>query len=386
MTRPPTTPIDRVNALPPRQRRELDAIRRLGRCSRVELHERLGLRKATVTEDAADLLELGLVREAEARQLTSGRPRLPLEIDPDRHRIAGVAIDPGVVQVQRVDLLGNGVGRVLQRRVRGPGRLLGQARRLLEDVLNEHVLAVGVTVPGFIEPEANRVLFSSAWPDSGPVDLTPLAEAAAPRQMVMGSLTTTLAGRLAFDRPDLESRDDLVISFGDGHFGAALLIAGRPITGVIAGANELGHNRLPIDTPRCYCGHTGCLERVFSTPFLRSREPSSDDLETALRRDPDAQTPAVAEVTRALAMGVANAVNFCRVGEVIFSTRVPGSRAYLERLIERVRAQLLRELRDRVSFSVVVEDGPHGPRNAATLALARVCYAGETPPTRYPPR
>ena len=43
----------------------------------------------------------------------------------------------------------------------------------------------------------------------------------------------------------------------------------------IAG-NELGHTRFFVDTEKCYCGHPGCLERIFSTDFLQRQGAPAD--------------------------------------------------------------------------------------------------------------
>jgi len=355
--------VEETNALAPRQRRELDVIRRLGRCSRVELHERLGLRKATVTEDTARLLELGLIREGASDLPTNGRPRQPLEIDRDRLTTIGVAIDPWSVRVQQVDLLGEPVGRELQRSVRGPQRLIRQTRQFIDALIDEKTLAVGVTVPGFVEPASNRVLFSVNWPEAGPVELAPLAEMIAPRRFVLENLTNGLAKRLQFQRPELVPQDKLVIYFADGMLGSSLLVRGRPIDGCIMACNELGHTRLPVHTPECYCGHTGCLERIFSSEFIAEHTGRHADLAQTLRDQPDHE--AVKTLHTWLAIGLANAVNFCRVGRVVFATDLRGAENFFHELADAVQSQLLHELRDRVSFSIVTRANPSGPRRSS---------------------
>jgi len=365
--------VEQVNALPLRLRRELDAIRRLGQCSRVELHEYLGLRKATVTQDATTLLEMGLIREGDERHPTNGRPRLPLKIDEQGYHVLGVAIDPGVVRAQRVNLLGRPAGDVCQRRVSGAARLLDETQGLLQQLVGEQTLAVGVTVPGFVEPASKRVLFSAAWPESGPVDLAPLARTIRPRHLVLDNLTNGLAMRLQFEQAELSPEDQLVIYFGDGLLGASLLVNGYTIAGCIIGANELGHTRLPVETPGCYCGHTGCLERIFSADYLRMQGMVVETLGEAVNDRSD--HAAVGQMTRLMALGLANAVNFCRVGRVVWATDLPGMGGYFGQLAEQVREQLFPELQARVEFAFATETTPSGPRNAAARALVKACYA-----------
>jgi len=350
----------------------LDAIRRLGQCSRVELHDYLGLRKATVTQDSARLLELGLIREGTDRHPTNGRPRLPLEINADAYHVLGVSIDPGVVRVQSVNLLGKPVGPVRQRRVRGAARLRQAMRQLVREAINDQTLAVGVTIPGFVEPASKRVLYSAVWPESKPVDLAPLAKSIRPRPLVLDNYTNALAMRLLFEQPDLAPEDQLVIYFGDGLLGASLLVNGYTVAGCIIGANELGHNRLPVQTPRCYCGHTGCLERIFSSAYLQMH--GLDDAELAQALAERADSPAVGRMTEYLALGLGNALNFCRVGRVTWATDLPGTADYFAYLVEQVRRQLFPELRERVAIELATETTPTGPRNAAAGALIKACY------------
>ena len=324
------------------------------------------------SHDTARLLELGLIREAGDSHPTGGRPRLPLEIDPDRRRVLGVAIEPGVVRAQTVDLRGRPRGKGRRRRVRAARRLLGEARRLIRETVDHRTLAVGMTVPGFLDPASHRVLFSAAWPDSGPVDLSGLADSLAPRRLVVNNNINGLATRHQLQQAVLCPEDQLLVFFGDGQLGASLLIGGRTFAGCITGANELGHTRLAVDTPRCYCGHVGCLERIFSSEYLASLASDSPPLGEALRAGGDAT--ALERITDLLATGVANAMNFCRVGQVIWATDLPGIDPYLHRLAERVRGRLLRELRQRVDIAFAAEADPSGPRSAAALALAAVCY------------
>ena len=177
--------IAEIGTLPPRLRHELDAIRRAGGCSRVELHQALGLRPATVTHDTARLLRLGLIQSGRASGRAQGRPRLPLEIDARSWQALGVSIEPGIVRVQAVDLNGQPLAPVLQRRAHGAQGLLGETRHLLQQMLGDQILAIGLAVPGFVEPRSLHVLFSAAWPQAGPIDLAPLQDLAAPRRIIL---------------------------------------------------------------------------------------------------------------------------------------------------------------------------------------------------------
>src|SRR3954468_12761085 len=96
--------VNLVPAIVPRQRSVLQAIWRAGRLSRRDLHERTHIRPNTVGSDALMLLKAGILRECTSKSLGRGRPRVPLEIDPEKRHVIGLAIRPGHVKVRSLNL------------------------------------------------------------------------------------------------------------------------------------------------------------------------------------------------------------------------------------------------------------------------------------------
>jgi glucokinase len=122
--------------------------------------------------------------------------------------------------------------------------------------------AVGVGVPGIVEPSAGVVAFSAnlGWRDvpvgrrlsdalGRPVLISHDVAAAGLAELRLG------AGRGA--------RDVLFVVIGTG-VAAAALVAGRVLTGGAGQAGEIGHLRLRPDGPVCGCGARGCLETLAS--------------------------------------------------------------------------------------------------------------------------
>src|SRR5688572_21803735 len=110
-----------------RHRKLLQAIWRAGALSRRELHQKTGMRPNTLGSDAALLIKNQILREREtaARQTSGrGRPRVPLEIDPERRHVVGAAVRPGHVEVGRLNLRGEPVGELRTRDYREPGSLV----------------------------------------------------------------------------------------------------------------------------------------------------------------------------------------------------------------------------------------------------------------------
>ncbi|EQD32844.1 transcriptional regulatory protein, partial [mine drainage metagenome] len=75
--------------------------------SRWEIHELTNNTPNQVGTDAAELIKQGLLRERIPNIAGPGRPRVPLEIDPSRRYVLGLAIRPGHVELARLNLRGD---------------------------------------------------------------------------------------------------------------------------------------------------------------------------------------------------------------------------------------------------------------------------------------
>src|SRR5689334_22036180 len=90
----------------------LDAIRRVPQgLSRVELIELTGLSAQTVSNICRRLLDTGLALEAGTRSTGAGKPRRLLQVNAGARYAVGVHLDPAVVTLVLLDLLGNVVAR-----------------------------------------------------------------------------------------------------------------------------------------------------------------------------------------------------------------------------------------------------------------------------------
>lgn len=360
-----------------RQRNLLELLLRNRQLSRAQLHVLSGVRKMAVSLEARRLLHHELVRECGSLRIARGRPQTPLEIDPSRRHVVGLMIRPGQVEVSRCNLLGEPISDPIRRSVASPGRLVGAATDLLRAARSKRTLAVGIAVPGFVDPIRRRILISSAWPMGDEVNLEPLYAAAGDLPLIIENDVHALAARWMIEQKGWEGEDDVLIVFhDDGQVGATMLIDGHPNSGCVIGANELGHMRLCVDTERCYCGGTGCLERVFSTAYLRKLDARAHSLSHAAARF-DGSDQSLNQVIDLFGTSLANAVNFSRVGHVVLASELNSSPLFAESLVAAVRRQLLPVLAQRVKISFW---GHHArsARTASALALANVYFNGWT--------
>src|ERR1700712_1766497 len=110
--------------LEPRQREVVRTLWEQGRLSRWELHERTGLTPNNVGNLAEGLLANGVLREGTSEPSGAGRPRVPLEIDPSRRNVVGLALAPGRVEVCRVGLRGHPIGQPITKSVEDPAKVI----------------------------------------------------------------------------------------------------------------------------------------------------------------------------------------------------------------------------------------------------------------------
>ncbi len=235
--------------------------------SRTDLADQMGLTRAAVTLIVNDLLENGVILEAESRAIPNGRPPVVLEINPKRGLVAAVDMGATHVNIAIADFSAKIVAETsLPFDIKqGPQSCLAEVRRILQELLDQYgisiseIMAVGVGVPGPVIKDAGMVMsppimpgwdrypirknLEEAW--GCPVSLNNDAELGALGEWAYG------AGRgeknLAF------------IKVGSG-IGAGLIINQQIYGGTTGSAGEIGHITIDENGPLCTCGNHGCME------------------------------------------------------------------------------------------------------------------------------
>ena len=175
------------------------------------------------------------------------------------------------------------------------------------------------------------------------------------------------------------THDVLLVGFVDGSMGAAMLIAGRPNRGCVMACNELGHTRMPVETDRCYCGQTGCLEVICSTGYLRRQGlPKEMTLQSVLMSGKE--TPGLGRMIELLATGIANSVNFVRPHRLVLVSNLVRYEDFSGPLIRQIRGMLLSELADRVRIDLWDQPAFQSAETAGWAALASL-YTDAWEPT-----
>jgi len=140
--------------------------------SRTDLAEEMGLTRAAVTLIVNDLLENGVILEAESRATPNGRPPIVLEINPKRGLVAAVDMGATHITIALADFSAKIVEEIsLPFDIKqGPQVCLAEVRRILQALLDRYgisisqITAVGIGVPGPVIKDAGMVMSPPIMP------------------------------------------------------------------------------------------------------------------------------------------------------------------------------------------------------------------------------
>jgi glucokinase len=205
---------------------------------------------------------------------------------PDEQTYVGVELCAGAARAELV----SGEGAVIARRESALTSvdLAAQVARLvaeLRDSSGAPVAAVGVGVPGLVNPQTGRVVISSDIPAVVREDLRAALSQAAGLPVALdndanaGALGEYAAGA------GRGSRNMFYVTIGTG-IGGALILDGRLWHGASGFAGEFGHITIDPEGIECSCGNYGCLETVASAPNIvrRTHERLMRDSTSSLSR------------------------------------------------------------------------------------------------------
>ncbi len=235
--------------------------------SRTDLADQMGLTRAAVTLIVSDLLENGVILEAESRAIPSGRPPVVLEINPKRGWVAAVDMGATHINIALADFSAKIVDeKYLPFDIKqGPQICLAEVSRNLHELLDRsgvnisQLMAVGIGVPGPVITDAGTVVSPPIMPgwDGYPIRETLEKEWGCPVSLNNDAELGAL-GEWAYGAGRGE-RNLAFIKVGSG-IGAGLIINQQIYGGTTGSAGEIGHLTIDENGPLCTCGNRGCLE------------------------------------------------------------------------------------------------------------------------------
>jgi predicted NBD/HSP70 family sugar kinase len=320
--------------------RHLSAV---GTDSRASIAARTGLTPSTVSRLVAELIGLGLVREARADgdgspRRPPGRPGISLELD-GRHVLALGA----EINVDYIAVLGNDfAGRKLHETRRpfdavsaGPERsaaalasLCGQATAAVTAAAGAAPVAVAgltVAVPGLVDVASGMVAEAPNLHWAGFPLAAALAEEPGTAGVPVSIGNDANLGALAEYRIGSHAGvQDLIYVTGEVGIGGGVIADGRPLLGLHGHGGEIGHMNLDPAGPRCGCGRRGCWEALIGLGALlratgsggaalpvrvSSPEAKVAEVATRARGGEPGVLAALAELGHWVGAGAANLVN-----------------------------------------------------------------------------
>ncbi|HEX4249427.1 MAG TPA: ROK family transcriptional regulator [Pseudonocardia sp.] len=230
----------------------LDAARRAGPICRDELATATALSHATVNRQVTRLLDVGLLRERPDLVPAGavGRPRVPVELDPDEFGVLGIHIGRARTTLAAGDLRGRVLDAV---EIPTPSGAPADVVTLLTARLRRF----GARWPGRRMLRVGLVLGGQPGAAGRPHPVAELAARFAGSDVVVVPQLEAMVGAETLLTRHPADGTTLYVYARDAV--ASVLTVDGALPGTGAGAGTISH--LPVGgAARCHCGATGCLE------------------------------------------------------------------------------------------------------------------------------
>jgi predicted NBD/HSP70 family sugar kinase len=251
----------------------LRRLQKLGIASRAELAKSLGMSQPTAGKIVDELIAADVLEEVDVAETNGneaglrGRPGRKLRLNHSKSRLLAIQLG---LQATTVTPLALGIpdaeewqcqfslapnepesARVWENQLRAAAKKIGR----------EDFLGALVSVPGVLDEQANRILFSPNLHWTEKADLAEIVRRVwkLPVLLVQEERALALGHHLA--NPDCD--DFFLVDFGEG-VGGAILVDGKPFANPLPISGEIGHTPVLGNTRRCGCGATGCMETLVS--------------------------------------------------------------------------------------------------------------------------
>jgi len=243
------------------------ALRRFQPISRVELADRTGLGRSTITTIINTLLENGLVRETGEAESAGGRRPILLELVERARLVTVMRLTPQTVTLGLADLY----GRIVYRQRRGlrvpthrSGEVLEHLSVWVEEMLKEagaaeKVLGLGIALPGTVADGSSRVSSPELGWDG--VEVVPwLSDRLGMPVLVENETNAFTLGESLLGAA--AGRRDVIGATLGASVATGLLLNGEIYRGPGGAFGGIGHVLVEPDGPLCTCGAKGCLQAL----------------------------------------------------------------------------------------------------------------------------
>ena len=242
----------------------LNLIRQHQPISRADLARYSGLQRSTVSAITERLIAERWVREGAIGHLPRGRKPTFLHLNAERAGVIGVNLRPTLTTLALADLSGHFIAQESMPTADTPQKFLSELsarlRQLIEAHPNISYEGIGVSVPGRVDEQTQRLVFAPnlGW---GEVDLkAPLEHATGLPVEIENAANACALAEIWFGEQHHGVRNLVIVTVSEG-IGVGVIINGELVRGI---AGEFGHVTLDENGPLCKCGNRGCWE-VFAS-------------------------------------------------------------------------------------------------------------------------
>ena len=320
--------------LSPSAKRIIGAFRLAPSQTRQDLIDSTGLSRVTISQSVQELLDAGLVIEADALPSNGGRKASALAINPDFGFI-GISYFSATSLTVAVSNLSGEIKKLITIEVQigdGPDNALPQALEALSEVLKgvakSKILGIVIGVPGPVEHQSGSVIsppIMRGW------DGINIAEKFYTKFKVPAylendvNLMAVAEHRLVY--PEI---DNLILVKMSTGIGSGLIINKKLFRGSQGSAGDIGH--IQIDALRglpCRCGNNDCVESFSSGwALVEKLKKNNKSIKSAadivtLARQGDAEiTRLLTEAAGYIGHAIADAVNLINPSKIIIQGRL----------------------------------------------------------------
>ena len=353
----------------------LSLLRQEGICSRATLARLSGLKQATITNIAGELLESGVILETGLISGEKGRRSIGVALNDEKYKVLGIRMTRKAFFVSLVGLSGKlyGVQEYGIGMREGVRPVVSRIRSAIQSVILENpdadLLAACVAMPGPYREDLDRLLFVTeleGWQNS-PIHAT-LSEGLNMPLYVLNDANASAYAQLWYRWQEPGVQNMIYILAGQG-IGCGMISDGKLVIGQRGIAGEFGHNSIKYDGPPCECGNRGCLEKYCSMTALREgiakllragkkslltpSDLSSRAIAAAIRSGDPVAYECYRQICDLLAIGIVSLVNQLNPGLIVIGDEL--AELCPDMLLDIVKRQVQRSVNPLIYSDLSIE-------------------------------
>lgn len=241
----------------------LNLIRSNEPISRADLARHSGLQRSTVSLIIEQLIADRWVTEGANGRVPRGRRPTFLHLNNERVGVIGINIRPAETTVALADLQAHFIAQESLATADDPKRFIADLTKRLRNLMRVRpeitYEGIGVSLPGRVDADSNKLVFAPNLPWKN-VDLkTPLEQATGLPVELENAANACALAEVWFGKYALGVRNLVAVTVSEG-IGTGLILNHQLVRGSTGLAGEFGHATLVEGGIECRCGNRGCWE------------------------------------------------------------------------------------------------------------------------------